>query len=58
MPITLTYESDNFTVWPVTDTASAVFTISADYLDLPVGTYLDTIMISAPNAVHVRSSPA
>ena len=50
MPITLTYESDYFTVWPDTGTASAAFTISANYIELPVGTYLDTIMVSAPNA--------
>lgn len=50
MPITLTYESDYFTIWPDTGTASAAFTISAEYVELPVGTYLDSIMISAPNA--------
>lgn len=50
LPITLTYESDYFTVFPDTATASAAFTITAHFLDLPVGTYLDTIMISAPNA--------
>lgn len=52
MPITLTYESDYFTVWPDTGTAAAAFTISADYLELPVDTYLDTIMVSAPNATN------
>ena len=50
MPITLTYESDYFTVWPDSGIASAAFTISANFLELPVGTYLDTIMVSAPNA--------
>ncbi len=50
MPIEIVYESDYFTVWPDTGTSSEAFTVSANFLELPVGDYLDTIMIVAPNA--------
>ncbi len=50
MPFSLVYESDYFSVYPDTGTASAAFTVSANFLELPVGTYLDTIMVVAPNA--------
>jgi len=50
MPIEIVYESEYFSVWPDTGTNSGAFTVSANFLELPVGVYLDTIMIVAPNA--------
>jgi hypothetical protein len=50
MPIEIVYESDYFTVSPDTGTDAGSFTVAANFLELPAGVYLDTIMVVAPNA--------
>ncbi len=47
LAVKLLYESDYFTVTPSMGVASVSFTVDANYLQLPVGTYYDTILVSA-----------
>ncbi|MEA3296496.1 MAG: hypothetical protein U9R56_01370, partial [candidate division Zixibacteria bacterium] len=52
MPVNLIYESDYFTLNSDTGTASVPFTVLANDLQLPLGIYYDTILVSAPNAIN------
>ncbi len=52
LPIRLIYETDLFTVDIDTGTAPFVFTIAAEDLQFPLGSYFDTILISAQKAIN------
>jgi hypothetical protein len=52
LPIRLIYETNLFTVNVDTGTAPFGFTITAEDLQLPLGSYFDTILISAQKAIN------
>jgi len=52
MPFYLYYESDYFTVTPDSGLQQGLITVTPNDLGLPLGTYLDTIIVSAPSAAN------
>jgi hypothetical protein len=53
MPINLLYETNMFYINQDTATAPFLFSMTANYnLELPLGTYYDTILVSGPNAIN------
>ena len=52
MVVKLLYESDYFTITPSMGVAAVSFTVDANYLQLPVGTHYDTILVSAWKALN------
>ncbi len=52
MVLNMLYESDYFTVTPTVGMAPASFTVEAQHLQLPIGTYYDTILVSAWKAAN------
>ena len=52
MPITVVQESDLYTMTVSSPVAPAIVRLFANFLDLPVGIYLDTIEIVAPTSIN------
>lgn len=52
VPVSLSYESELFTVLPLGGTAPQLFSVLTKDTALPVGVYKDTILVVAPQAIN------